>query len=134
LWWPAFDQPVYVDRLPLWDGHDYCDPDTGEVLPSWDEAVDRLEDDPDTRPAHVLRFGRQIDMAGIIAPSVDADRAVRYLTKYLTKSIADAHAEPDGETDPAYERHVDRLHAELRFLPCSPGCANWLRYGIQPDQ
>ncbi len=22
---------------------------------------------------------------------------------------------------------------ELRFLPCSPGCANWLRYGIQPD-
>ena len=36
--------------------------------------------------------------------------------------------------DPAYLAHVDRLHAEVRWLPCSPGCANWLRYGIQPDQ
>ena len=30
--------------------------------------------------------------------------------------------------------HVDRLHAELRWLPCSERCANWLRYGVQPDQ
>ena len=35
--------------------------------------------------------------------------------------------------DQAYERHLDRLHAELRWLPCSPRCANWLRYGVQPD-
>jgi hypothetical protein len=27
---------------------------------------------------------------------------------------------------------VDRLHAQVRVLPCSPDCANWLRYGIQP--
>ena len=27
---------------------------------------------------------------------------------------------------------MDRLHAELRWLPCSPRCANWLRYGVQP--
>ena len=26
----------------------------------------------------------------------------------------------------------DRLHEEVRWLPCTPGCANWLRYGIQP--
>ena len=45
--------------------------------------------DPDARPAHVMRFGSQYDMAGIIAPSPDADRAVRYLVKYLTKAIAD---------------------------------------------
>ena len=38
-----------------------------------------------------MRFGRQVDMAGIIAPSDDADRAVRYLTKYLTKAVADTH-------------------------------------------
>jgi hypothetical protein len=25
------------------------------------------------------------------------------------------------------------MHAELKFLPCSPRCANWLRYGVQPD-
>ncbi len=81
-----------------------------------------------------MRFGAQLDMAGIIAPSADADRAVRYLTKYLTKSVAAAHLDDDDEPDPAYRRHVDRLHAELRWLPCSPRCANWLRYGIQPDQ
>jgi hypothetical protein len=33
----------------------------------------------------------------------------------------------------AREQHIDRLQAELRWLLCSPGCANWLRYGIQPD-
>jgi hypothetical protein len=27
---------------------------------------------------------------------------------------------------------VDRLADALRFEPCSPGCANWLRYGVQP--
>ncbi|HET9872064.1 MAG TPA: replication initiator, partial [Propionibacteriaceae bacterium] len=104
----------------------------GMVLPTWQEALDQVEKDPDAKPAHVMRFGRQTDLAGIIAPSPDADRAVRYLTKYLTKSVADAYA---GEgVDPAYEAHIDRLHAEVRYLPCSPACANWLRYGIQPDQ
>jgi hypothetical protein len=30
--------------------------------------------------------------------------------------------------------HADRLHAELSVLPCSPTCANWLLYGVQPDR
>ena len=133
LWWPAFDRPVYVDRVPEWTGTDYADRDTGEVLPTWEQALDQLDADPDARPAHVLRFGTQLDARGLIAPSEDADRAVRYLTKYLTKSIADAYTDPD-DTHPAYEAHVDRLHEEVRWLPCSERCANWLRYGIQPDQ
>jgi hypothetical protein len=53
---------------------------------------------------HIMRFGVQADMRGLIAPSEDADRAVRYLTKYLTKSIANAYDDADG---PAYERHMD---------------------------
>ena len=137
LWWPAFDQPVYTDRLPVWVDGDYADPDTGELLPTWGQALDQVDADEDARPAHVVRFGKQADMQGIIAGEADADRAIRYLTKYLTKAIADAHTAPDGdgdELDPAYVAHVDRLHAELRWLPCSPRCANWLRYGIQPDQ
>ena len=28
--------------------------------------------------------------------------------------------------------HADRLAEALRYQPCSPRCANWLRYGIQP--
>ena len=38
---------------------------------------------------------------------------------------------PPGATD-AQHAHVDRLADALRFEPCSPRCANWLRYGIQP--
>ena len=133
LWWPSFDQAVYVDRLPVWDSGDYCDPDTGEILPIWNQALDQLGRDRTARPAHLVRFGKQTDMQGIIAPSEDADRAIRYLTKYLTKAIAEAHTDDQAATDLGYVRHLDRLHAELRFLPCSPRCANWLRYGIQPD-
>jgi hypothetical protein len=35
LWWPSFDRPVYVDRIPVWTGSDYIDADTGELLPTW---------------------------------------------------------------------------------------------------
>ena len=133
LWWPPFDRPVYVHRTPVWDGTGYLDADTGEVLPTWDQALDRLAADPDARPAHVMRFGSQVDMAGVIAPSPTADRAVRYLTKYLTKAVADTHTDPDDGPDPAALAHAGRLHAELRWLPCSERCANWLRYGIQPE-
>ena len=102
------------------------------MLPTWADALDQVADDPDARPAHVLRLGSQYDAAGIIAPSEDADRAVRYLAKYLTKAVADPLG--DHESTPARDAHIDRLHHELRYLPCSPRCANWLRYGIQPDQ
>ena len=132
VWWPSFDQPVYAHRQPVWTGDRYCDPDTGVMLPTWAEALDQLQADPDAHPAHVLRFGTQYDMAGIIAPSPDADRTVRYLAKYLTKAIADPL--DDRDTTPGRDAHIDRLHDQLRWLPCSPRCANWLRYGIQPDQ
>lgn len=131
VWWPAHDRPVYVKRVPMWDGEDYCDPDTGTVLPTWTQAVDELEHER-ARPAHVLRFGVQTDMRGIIAPSAEADRAIRYLTKYLAKSIAQPFTDDDSEPSPAVEAHIDRLHHEVRWLPCSPTCANWLRFGIQP--
>ena len=38
---------------------------------------------------------------------------------------------PPGQT-PAQHDHADRLADALRYEPCSPTCANWLRYGIQP--
>jgi hypothetical protein len=95
VWWPRFDRAVYVHRVPVWDGDGYCDPDTGQLLPTFDEALDDPELTPEDRAAHVERFGSQLDMAGIIAPSEDADRAIRYLTKYLSKSIASTFADPD---------------------------------------
>lgn len=129
VWWPAFDQPLYTDRLPRWSGTDYVDPDTGEVLPSWGQALDRIDDDSSTRPAHVMRFGAQLDVQGILRGQPGADRAIRYLTKYITKDVAGTYDDVQGDR---HQAHVDRLHRELRYLPCSERCANWLRYGIQP--
>jgi hypothetical protein len=147
LWWPPTDHVVYdeADRLPVWDpaardgSGGYVHPITRSPLPTWDQALDDLDTDPDARPWHVARFGAQTDVKGIIAPSVEADRAVRYLTKYLTKTIAHTHTpvDPDTgrpvETDARRTAHVDRLAEELRYTPCSPRCANWLRYGVQPQ-
>ncbi|WP_146906240.1 replication initiator [Cellulomonas aerilata] len=138
LWWPPFsdDDVVYDRRHPVWEPETalYVDPDTGLPLPSWAHALDELDADRDARPAHVMRFGTQVDIKGIDGASPDADRAVRYLTKYLTKAVTDTYTDPEGEhVDVAYEAHIDRLHAQLRYLPCSPDCANWLRYGVQPQ-
>jgi hypothetical protein len=137
VWWPAIDQPVYddPDHPPVWDRDtgSYLDPHNSRPLPTWGQALDRLDTDPTAEPMHVLRLGKQVDIQGIIAPSPDADRAVRYLTKYLAKSISDTYDQP-GQMDTARQAHLDRLHAEVQVLPCSPRCANWLRYGIQPDE
>ncbi|WP_256796216.1 replication initiator [Terrabacter sp. Ter38] len=147
IWWPSIDEVVYDgDTLPVWDRdrEAYADPATGAALPTWQDALDRLDADPvgeDVEPMHVLTFGAQVDIKGLLGGTPNSDRAVRYLCKYLTKSIADTYAQTahtdraDDELDPtavAYERHIDRLHREVRWLPCSPACANWLRHGIQP--
>jgi replication initiator protein RepSA len=118
---------------PVWTGGRVLRPRHRRHAAHLAPSPDHLDADPDAGPVHVMRFGTHHDIAGIIAPSADADRAVRYLAKYLTKAIGDPLGD-NSESDPAREAHIDRLHAELRWLPCSPRCANWLRYGIQPDQ
>jgi Replication initiator protein, pSAM2 len=128
VWWPATGKPRYVERLPAWDADlaGYIDPETGEVLPTWAEALDQIG--PAAEPAHVVRFGPVMDVQGVLAGTPDADRCIRYLAKYLTKSLADCH---DPESD-RQRAHTERLVAALRYEPCSPTCANWLRYGVQP--
>ena len=79
-------------------------------------------------PLHVARFGARFDAQGVLAGSRDASRCIGYLTKYLTKHLGDCHqAATDAQAD-----HAARLADALRYEPCSPTCANWLRYGIQP--
>lgn len=133
LWWPRHDQPVYTSVLPDWDHQEraYVDPHTGEVLPTFEQARDTVDTDPDAEPAHVLRFGNRMDIQGLIATQADAPRRVRYLTKYLTKSIAEGIGDPDQMTA-RQRQHLDRLHEQVRWLPCNEKCWNWLRYGIQP--
>jgi len=127
VWWPDTSAVKYDgDQLPVWDPgtRNYLDPATGEVLPSWDQALDELGD----QPHHVARFGVKFDAQGVLAGSKDAARCIGYLTRYLTKQVGDCH---HSETD-AQRAHAARLAEALRFQPCSPTCANWLLYGIQP--
>ncbi|MBK1785229.1 replication initiator [Prauserella cavernicola] len=126
VWWPAHDRLVYDgDQVPVWDSRTACfvDPDTRRPLTEWHQAVEEVED-----PAHVVRFGRQVHSKGILGGTEEAGRHIGYLTKYLTKSTGEVvEAASNRQRD-----HHDRLHAELAITPCSPRCAVWLLYGIQP--
>jgi hypothetical protein len=129
VWWPSTDVARFDGgHLPAWDEEKatYLDPDTGEVLPTWDEALDAIGDDDE--PLHVARFGDRFDAQGVLAGSKDANRCIGYLTKYLTKHVGDCHRAETGDQ----ARHADQLADALRYEPCSPLRANWLRYGIQP--
>ncbi|MFI6712843.1 replication initiator [Nonomuraea sp. NPDC050478] len=129
VWWPQADKVVFDgEHLPIWqDGAGYLDPATGEVLPTWDQALDQLDADDDAEPLHVIRFGDQVDVKGVLSGTPDADQCIRYLSKYLTKSLGQSL---DGGQ--AQREHAARFIDALRYEPCSPTCANWLRYGIQP--
>jgi len=129
VWWPDTLTVCYHDdELPVWHeaSGNYLDPATGEVLPSWDQALDAIGDEDE--PQHVARFGQRFDAQGVIAGSRDANRCIGYLTKYLTKHVADCHQ----ATTAAQHEHAERLADALCYEPCSPTCANWLRYGVQP--
>ena len=129
VWWPAFGEARFDgDHLPVWHGASrrYLDPESGEFLPSWDQALDAIG--PQDRPRHLVRFGTKFDAQGVLAGSKDASRCIGYLTKYLVKQVAECHT-PETDTQRA---HADRLIQALRYEPCSPRCANWLRHGITP--
>jgi hypothetical protein len=166
VWWPDVDVPVYTDTAtPVWDQDagevdqagvatgGFVDPVARELLLTWDEALDQLDPDPDAAvdtacPRHVVWFGEQVDVKGVLAGSPEAERCIGYLVKYLVHDLGadldvgptkhgDAHDgdEPaPADVKPAHTRradHVARLVEALRWEPCSPSCPNWLRYGIR---
>lgn len=131
VWWPSTDEIRYTGTdLPSWDeAHaGYVDPATGALLPTWDEALDAIASDDGAEPSHVVRFGKQVDIQGVLGGSPQAERRINYVVKYLSKSIDSCHeAVTLGQ-----QEHMRRLWEALRYEPCSPTCANWLRYGVQP--
>jgi replication initiator protein RepSA len=127
VWWPNHDERIYQDGepLPVWDSRtqSFLDPVTRVSLTSWDDAVHEVEE-----PAHVARFGVQVHSKGILGGTEESGRHIGYLTKYLTKSTGEV---VEATTD-RQRAHHDRLHAELQVTPCSPTCAVWLLYGVNP--
>jgi hypothetical protein len=131
VWQPNHDQAVYRgERMPVWDERaaTFVDPDTRQPLTAWDDAVQQLAEDPDAKPAHVVRFGVQVDSKGILGGTEESGRHIGYLTKYLTKSVSEVL---EATTD-RQQAHHDRLHAELDATPCGRRCPVWLRYGVVP--
>ena len=132
VWWPHFDTPVYTtERPPVWDNDSgaYLDPKTRAPLKTWAQALDELEAAEEAQPAYVLRLGK-VKADGITPGTKSADRSIKYITKYVTKDLVEQVSLRSDEQ----RAHFDRLHAELATLPCSPMCANWLLYGVQPDK
>ncbi|WP_406237723.1 replication initiator [Nocardia sp. NBC_01009] len=131
IWWPHFDTPVYTEaNMPQWDytAGTFVDPRTHKPLTYWDDALAVMDTVDDLEPAHTMKFGGQSKAVQILGGSEEMDTKVRYLTKYLTKSIGEVL-----DTDVVRTAvHYDRLHAELQHTPCSKTCAVWLRYGIVP--
>jgi hypothetical protein len=129
VWWPASIEARFDDHhLPVWheSSRRFLDPGTGELLPAWDEALDAIG--PDDQPRHVVRFGTKFDAQGVLAGSKAASKCIGYLTKYLVKELGECH---HADND-AQQAHAARMVAALQYEPCSPMCANWLRYGITP--
>lgn len=131
VWWPPHDVQLYAgERLPRWDDRTkgFVDPNTREPLPTWEQATDKANLPV---PAHTVTLGAQVHVKGILGGTEEAGRHIGYLTKYLTKSVATASGLAADATDRQREHHR-RLVAELAVTPCSPRCAVWLLYGVQP--
>jgi hypothetical protein len=130
IFWPSHDTQRYTGKhMPFFDGRakGFVDPDTRTLLPTFDEATPGKGEPA----AHVVRFGAQVHVKGILGGTEEAGRHIGYLTKYLTKSVTQAAGLAEDATNRQRE-HARRLVAQLRVTPCSPRCAVWLLYGIQP--
>ena len=86
------------------------DPDTGEVLPTWDQALDAITDQD--QPLHVAQFGSKFDAQGVLAGSRESSRCIGYLTKHL--------GDCRQVTTDYQAAHAGRLADALHYEPCPP--------------
>ena len=115
-------------ELPVWHeaSGNYLDPATGELLPTWDQALDAIGDDgePLTWPG---------SGPGSTPRACSPDHATPAGASATSPNTSPSSSATATRPPPAPRHaHADRLVQALRYEPCSPRCANWLRYGIQP--
>jgi hypothetical protein len=90
LWWPPHDKPVYTsDQAPVWDedAAGYCDPTTGQPLPTWDEALDALDADPEANRLTARDVRLMLDD---LRTSGLSQRSVRYVHATLRTALEHA--------------------------------------------
>jgi Replication initiator protein, pSAM2 len=110
-------------------------PHQGVLLPTWDEALDDIGADPAATPAHVLQLGDQLDYQASSTTRRRQARPGGQGHRLSDQVPGQGHqrdlGNPDHLTGPQL-RHMATLHHHVRWLPCSPECCNWLRFGVQP--
>ena len=77
----------------------------------------------------MARFGDRFDAQGVLV-RIQGRRPVHRLPDQVPHQ-AGGRLPPGRRPTPSRPTPA-RLAEALRFQPCSPRCANWLRYGIQP--
>ena len=71
----------------------------------------------------MARFGVRFDAQGVLAGSKDAARCIGYLTKYLTKQVADCHqADTDPPACPRRRGWLRRCGTSRARRPAPTGC------------
>ena len=102
-----------------------------ESLPTWDAGPRRPRCTTDAEPMHVLRFGAQTDIrASSPHRRLRPSGAVPVQVPHQGRR-RDPHDHRPRQPASLIGTSTDCTH-QVRVLPCSPACANWLRYGIQP--
>ncbi|WP_040788450.1 replication initiator, partial [Nocardia paucivorans] len=86
-WWPHFDPENEVydgEHMPVWDHRTgtFVDPASGRPLTGFEDALDILAEVDNWEPAHVARFGVQVDSKGILGGTEEVNRHIGYMTKY----------------------------------------------------
>ena len=124
VWWPSTQAVTYDgDCLPVWDEHTRDLPRPGHRRGAADLGPGPRRHRRRRAAARGPVSAPRFDAQGVLAGSRDASRCIGYLTKYL----GDCHQATTGNQ----ADHATRLADALPYEPCSPTCANWLRFGIQ---
>ena len=72
----------------------------------------------------MVRFGRQVDVQGVLAGTPEADKLIGYVTKYITKSVAECHTAETAARPKPTSGGCGRSCASRRARPgARTGCA-----------
>ena len=117
VWWPDTSTVKFDgDELPVWDEAtgNYLDPATGEVLPTWDQALDASLGRPAPPRGPVRRPVRRPGRARRVQGRHPVHRLPDQVPDQAGRRL------PPRRTPTPQRAHAARLAEALRYQPCSP--------------